>query len=215
MEVLLSNFVFESTIGRDKTHGHEHMKQVAKNAKYIMKNMKITKKQKKHALIVSWLHDVADHKYDTSGTLMKKMIKFVKEIVCDQDAKYIIQCIKMISYSAEKKNGYKYYEEILPLEWVVVRNIASDADKLEAIGEIGIDRCIAYAKELLKIQSEHIDETKVLEHVWQHAQDKLLLLKTKYIHTSIGKQMANEKHEYMINWFMSKHIPLKDLMQYI
>lgn len=218
MERLLSDFVFVTTNGRDETHGHAHMKAVAQNAKNIIKHISgLTATQKKNALIVSWLHDVADHKYDTSGVLMSKMTKFVESIVCDQDAKCILQCIKMVSFSAEKKNGYLYYEEVLPPDWVIVRNIASDADKLEALGEIGIERCAGYARELWKQQhpDKPVDEENVLEHVWQHAQDKLLLLKTKYIHTPIAKQMAVEKHAYMVNWFATKQIASKDLLKYL
>ena len=127
------------------------MKTVAQNAKTIMRNMDISRDQYKWALIVAWLHDVADHKYDKDGTLQTKLVEFISSIEPDPIiANYLVQCVDMVSFSNETKGGYKYYEKILPSEWVVVRNIASDSDKLEDLGFMGIKRCKQYAQETLR-----------------------------------------------------------------
>lgn len=198
LENKLSEFVLKTTSGRDKTHGFMHMRTVAQNAKMIMLHMKLTDKQKKYAMIVAWLHDVAVHKYDKDGSLYKAMSDFVHTIENKQNAEYILHCIKSVSFSHEKKNGYRYYEKILPSEWVIVRNIASDADKLEALGNTGISRCSDYAQ----IKSEKkLTNNEVLQYVWTHAQEKLLLLYKYYINTQNGKLLAKPLHETMIKWF--------------
>jgi len=210
LEQELSKFVYETTKGRNESHGHSHMETVAQNAKTIMINMDISKDQYKWALIVAWLHDVADHKYDKDGTLQTKLVKFIDSIEPDPIiAKYLVQCVDMVSFSNETKGGYKYYEKILPDEWVVVRNIASDSDKLEALGLIGIERCMQYAQEK---SEEKLSDEQLLEYVWDHSQEKLLHLAKRYIHTEKGRILAGPLHNIMIDWFKTQginHLSLK------
>lgn len=81
-----------------------------------MLHMDISRDQYKWVLIVVWLHDVADHKYDKDGTLQIKLVEFVNSIEPDPIiANYLVQCVDMVSFSNETKGGYKYYEKILPL----------------------------------------------------------------------------------------------------
>jgi uncharacterized protein len=200
LENQLSSFVFKETHGRDETHGHMHMFNVAENAKFIMEDMDLSLNQQKWAIIVAWLHDVADHKYDKNGQLQIQVETFVNAIEPDDNiAQYIIQCINMVSFSNETRNGYKYYENVLPKEWVVVRNIASDADKLEALGLIGIKRCMEYSVNKSKQVSTR---AKKISYVWEHAEEKLLLLYKYYINTEAGKKLAKPLHNMMCNWFI-------------
>jgi len=150
--VKLEHFVKRETSGRHPSHGYDHMKVVYENALLIMKNMNLTQNQRRWAIIVAWLHDVADHKYDLDGTIMNNVILFIEKI--EPTPNYIIECIKAVSFSTEKRMGYKHYENTLPPEWVIVRNIASDADKMEALGKMGVVRCIQYAQEQYEKKSE-------------------------------------------------------------
>ena len=200
LENTISDFVAEITKERDHSHGWLHMKRVSQNAKVIMTDIDITEKQYENALIVSWLHDVADHKYDEDGKLKKRLEEFLKTIIKDPDRGVrILQCIDMISFSKEVKRGYKYYEKILPPEWVTVRNIASDADKLEALGPIGIDRCKYY---YLHESKGNITYGKIIRDIYNLAKIKLLLLKDNYIHTKRGKQIAEPLHDFLEKWLI-------------
>ena len=213
LEQKLSNFVDETTEGRDDSHGHAHMKTVAQNAKTIMLHMDISRDQYKWALIVAWLHDVADHKYDKDGTLQTKLVEFVNSIEPDPIiANYLVQCVDMVSFSNETKGGYKYYEKILPAEWVVVRNIASDSDKLEALGFMGIKRCMQYAQEK---SEEKLSDEQLLEYVWDHSQEKLLHLAKRFIHTENGRLLAGPLHNIMIDWFKTQGINHLSLKKYV
>jgi len=212
LENKLSEFVSLTTKGRDDSHGHQHMEIVANNAKLIMSNMTISPDQYRWSLIVSWLHDVADHKYDKDGKLKHLVENFLHEIETDSESvANIIKCIDMVSFSKEEKNGYKYYENELPTNWIIVRNIASDSDKLEAIGEIGIIRCQQYAQE--KSESK-LSKDESLMYVWQHAQDKLLHLSKLYIHTKMGKELSKPRHTFMFNWLKEQGIDSNTLSFY-
>ena len=79
-----------------------------------------------------------------------------------------------------------------------LRNIVSDADKLEAIGEVGIERCFAYRKELGA--DKEFSEEKILQDVLQHCDEKLLRLVPEYFRTIGGKEIGKGPHQYMVNW---------------
>jgi HD superfamily phosphodiesterase len=206
----IQSFVIKSTLGRDPSHGYRHMETVAKNAELIMTNMDLTDQQRKWVLIVAWLHDVADHKYDHDGSLYLQVSKFVKDLDVD-NANNITYCIGAISFSAEKRHGYLYYNDDLSENWVTVRNIVSDADKLEALGSGGIARCYQYA---IETSPNVITRSQIQSYIWEHAQDKLLHLQNKYIHTEAGKKLAIPLHNYVIDWLLSIGITPNQLSPY-
>ena len=76
----LSNYVQNICRGRDESHGHSHMEKVANTATYIVnkdfKDHPDYLKILKDSLIVAWLHDVSDHKYDKDGTLDERLDEF-------------------------------------------------------------------------------------------------------------------------------------------
>jgi HD superfamily phosphodiesterase len=107
-----------------------------------------------------------------------------------QDAQLIMDIIERISYSREKTFGDSDWLATLGETGIIVRNIVSDADKLEAIGEIGIRRCEQY--------SRHVSPHNVWARVRQHADEKLLHLRDHYIRTRAGKQLAAPLHDEMV-----------------
>ena len=74
---------------RDESHGHEHMKTVAKLSIEIFKRECIQNPQieklAKLVIIVSWLHDVIDHKYDTDRYLRHIVCGFLKYDLKEED----------------------------------------------------------------------------------------------------------------------------------
>jgi uncharacterized protein len=61
-----------------------------------------------------------------------------------------------------------------------------DADRLDAMGAVGIDRTFAFGGE----------RGRSMEDSVQHFYDKLLLFKDE-MNTVAGKQMAEERHSFM------------------
>lgn len=201
---LLSDFVEKICEGRDQSHGHYHMKTVATTAKSITDNDYALNPNYltilMDAITVAWLHDVSDHKYDHDGTLDQQLNEFGFKNIPNFDE--INKIIKLISYSSENKaiiaGSPIDYESVLGTHYALVRNIVSDADKLEAIGAIGIERCVEYTRHI----NPSISNDDLYRAVHIHANEKLLRLKDEFIRTSTGKQLAIPLHLEMVNMLM-------------
>ncbi len=84
--------------------------------------------------------------------------------------------------------------------------IVQDADKLDAIGAIGIARTFAfggkfgsllYHPDIKPIEHKSLDSYhKNRSHTINHFYEKLLLLKD-LIHTPAAKEIANERHDFL------------------
>lgn len=196
----LSTFVEDICKGRDQSHGHFHMQTVAITTRKIVESDYGSSPNfldiLMDAITVAWLHDVSDHKYDKDGTLDQQLDDFGNNNI--QNYEQIKKVIKLISYSSENKaicNGTPInYEDVLGEHYAIVRHIVSDADKLEAIGSIGIERCIQYTRHL----NPSITDDELKRAVQIHADEKLLRLKDEFIRTNTGKKLAIPLHEEML-----------------
>jgi uncharacterized protein len=202
---LLTNFVKFTCEGRDESHGFRHMEAVVETATIIAISDYIDHYNFNNIMLdvitVAWLHDIADHKYDHDGLLEKKLDNFgFTNIPNFEDIKRVI---KLISFSSENKailaNKPINYEEILGSYYRIIRDIVSDADKIEAIGSIGIKRCIEYIKHI----NPKINETELSIAVKKHADEKLLRLKDEFIRTTTGKKIATSLHNEMVELLKS------------
>lgn len=150
-----------------------------------------------HILYAALLHDTIDYKYPKDLEYkQKKVDKFLKNNMGDKwlDVKWIID---NMSYSKEVKNGYPLHSDKMVQ---LARDIVSDADKLEAIGDIGIIRATQYGKVL----RPHASEEEIRKLVVQHCYDKLLKIKDQYIRTAPAKQMAVPCHQILVD-FINKY----------
>ena len=86
------------------------------------------------------------------------------------------------------------YEELLGEHYAKVRHIVSDADKLEAIGTIGVVRAIQYTTHA----NPGSTEKQIIEDVKKHAEEKLLRLAGEFIHTPYAKREGRVRHDEMV-----------------
>ena len=86
------------------------------------------------------------------------------------------------------------WDEVLGSTGLLVRNIISDADKIDGLGIIGLQRCQRYTKNCY----QNISQLDLIKKVHEHANEKLLRLKTEFIKTEYGKQLAAPLHDEMI-----------------
>ncbi len=152
MEEELLEFVKKICDNLEEGHNIDHVKKVLDRSKYIYNALCCPSgnDMNKMLIAVAILHDSFDHKFDPDG----KSKPFVKELLLkyfnSNDVDWIINIIDRISFSKENeiiKNGRTLdWVYILGENGLVIRDIVSDADKLEAIGRIGIDRCLSYGK---------------------------------------------------------------------
>ena len=133
--------------------------------------------------LVCWLHDVDDPKIVYSGehTSVKSFLKLHE--VDDNMASIVIDIISKLSYSASKK-GLK--------ETTIEGMIAQDADRLDAIGAVGIARTFAYGG-----ANKRAMVSKGIEQSTRyHFDDKLFKLE-QLMNTKEGKRIAKIRTAYM------------------
>jgi uncharacterized protein len=169
----------------DEASGHDwwHIDRVRKNA------LRIGATENANIFIVelaALLHDLIDDKLsedvklqinDVEGLLMKMEID--RKVVAD-----VVDIIQIISF--RKKTPVHH----LSLEAKVVQ----DADRLDAIGAIGIARTFTYAgsKGNLIYHPNNKEGTDAISHFY----DKLLKLKD-LMNTKTGKLLAEERHQFL------------------
>ena len=198
---LLSDFVKQTCAGRDESHGHAHMQAVAETCIRLVNQDFHDRRHHHHlkvdAMTAAWLHDIADHKYDKDGTLEQRLDEFGNKHLSNYAN--IKQVIKHVSYSSENKailaGTPLDYDTLLTPYYALVRHIVSDADKLEAIGKIGITRALTYTRDANPTYTHE----QVIADVRKHAQEKLLRLATEFIRTPTAQKIANQRHVEMVD----------------
>lgn len=196
-------FVRETLSGAEGGHDWFHIQRVFRNTLFIAKEEKVD------VLVVSLaalLHDIADAKFnDGDETLGPKMAEsFLGELrVKKKTIAHVVKIIKNMSFknSLEKKRGRKFRSKEL--------EVVQDADRLDAMGAIGIARAFNYGgfknREIynpeiapnLKMTKE--EYKKSAAPTVNHFYEKLLLLKDK-MNTDTGKQLAEQRHRYMMEY---------------
>lgn len=190
-------FVKETLKEAEGGHDWWHIYRVWKSS------LNICKDEKANDLVVqlgALLHDIADSKFhggdETKGPAIARGFleeQLVNEVVITQ----VIDIIENISF----KGGFGKSEN-KSLELMVVQ----DADRLDAIGAIGIARAFNYggfknrALHDPTVEPENYSDKEAYKKstapTINHFYEKLLLLKDQ-MNTSAGKQLANQRHEFM------------------
>lgn len=206
----LSEFVMIMCYERDESHGYKHMESVAhlscKILEFILDSIECSYKHELRVkvLCVAWLHDIGDHKYNDIENPKIKIKSFLTKIFDNPyDVEDTIRVIDYISFTNEQiaitEQRPIDFELLLGPRMFLVRNIVSDADKLESLGKKGFDRCVQYAKEdYMKQHGSEISYDQLKLSVTQHAHEKILKLKDQFIRTSIGKLLAISLHDEFV-----------------
>ncbi|WP_343330923.1 HD domain-containing protein [Polaribacter staleyi] len=184
--------------------GHDwfHIERVYKNA------ILISKEEKVDAFVVSLgalLHDIADPKFyngdETVGPRMAATF-LERQKVDNEIIEHVINIINHISF----KNSFdKKVKTFTSKELEVVQ----DADRLDAIGAIGIARCFNYGgfKNRALYDPEISPNLNMTKEEYKsssaptinHFYEKLLLLKDK-MNTLSGQKIAADRHSFMVNF---------------
>jgi len=217
---LLSKTVQQLCHGRDPSHGHQHMELVAKSSLEILDKLpqKNDPNIRRLVIITAWLHDVADHKYDVDGKLREKIQIFISSIVPSvEESQLVVNIIDRISFTKEDKciktNQPLDWKNVLGITGCIVRDIVSDADKLEAIGLVGAHRCVEYQCEyFMKKNIEKPTVEYIIGKVIEHANEKLFKLSTEFIRTDIGKVLAKEKHNELVAILSPPYVKLMEII---
>ena len=198
-------FVKETLQHAEGGHDWFHIQRVFNNT------MLIAKEEKVNILVVSLgalLHDIADAKFHDGDESLGPQIAqdFLLSIgVPKRTINHVVKIIKFSSFKAGLTNGKNKQKIFSSLELKVVQ----DADRLDAIGAIGIARAFNYGgyknrtlydpsiPPNLKMTKEEYKKSKA--PTINHFYEKLLLLKDK-MNTTTGKRLAEERHHFMLDY---------------
>jgi uncharacterized protein len=183
--------------------GHDwwHIYRVWQNGK------KIGKQEGADMLIVELaclLHDIADWKfYDGDQSIGPKKTEIILKKFNVEPA--VIEKVKDIIKKVSFKGAKVAIEKMNSIEGEIVQ----DADRLDAMGAIGIARAFAYGghkgrliyhPEIKPVMHEDQDDyIKNESHTINHFYEKLLLLKN-LMNTNSGKKIAEQRHQFMQNY---------------
>ncbi len=190
-------FVQETLSGAEGGHDWFHTLRVYNNALLIAKNESVD------VFTVSLgalLHDIADSKFhngdETIGPKIAREFLFKHNI----DSKVIEHVVKIIENISFKGGNIEQKFKSAELD------VIQDADRLDAIGAIGIARCFNYGgfknrplynpeiKPNLNMTKEEYKASKA--PTINHFYEKLLLLKDR-MNTKTGQKLALERHQFM------------------
>lgn len=192
-----ATYIKNNFYGESSGHDWWHIYRVWQNAKTI------GKKEKANMFIVEMgalLHDIADYKFHggdekIGGKVAREYLK--KLSIPEKDINNIVYIIDNISFK-----GALVKEKMKSLEGRVVQ----DADRLDALGAIGIARVFAtgaklnrpiYDPNVKPIMHKNFKQySKKNGHSINHFYEKLLLLKNR-MNTKTGKKIAANRHIYM------------------
>ena len=155
-------------------HDAEHSMRVYRNACMIAEEEAACDRE--IVALAALLHDVDDHKLFSTKDNANARIFLTENHVPTKRINRICEVINSVSFSRNKGRRPETIEAM----------IVQDADRLDALGAIGIARTFAYG-------GEH---GQPLEKSVQHFHDKLLLL-NDLMNTEMGKALAEKRHAFL------------------
>ena len=194
------DFVKEKLKNAEGGHDWFHIERVFKNARIIAASEEVD------GFIVALgalLHDIADSKFHNGDETIGPKIarQFLQEQQVPEDAiLHVENIIKWISF----KGGNETQEFSSP-----ELDVVQDADRLDALGAIGIARTFNYGghkgrpifdpdvKPNLNMTKEEYKASSA--PTINHFYEKLLLLKDR-MNTKTGKKLAQERHDFMVGF---------------
>lgn len=191
-------FVKETLKNAEGGHDWFHVERVYKNA------MLLLKEEQADVFVVTLaalLHDIADSKFhngdETIGPKKAKDFLMAQEVPAEV-IEHVVNIINNVSYKGGNVQRKFSSKEL---------DVVQDADRLDALGAIGIARTFNYggfknraiynpeiAPKLDMSKEEYKNSTAPTIN---HFYEKLLLLKDK-MNTATGKKIAQKRHDFMV-----------------
>ncbi|MBA2173933.1 HD domain-containing protein [Halobacillus locisalis] len=164
-------------------HGPDHMERVATWCRTLARE---ESEDPFLAELAGWLHDVDDQKLvqDPKQAREERMEWLLECGLTKDDVNAVEEAIDTVSYRKGKKPTTRLAE------------IVQDADRLDAIGAIGIARTFAFGGS--KGQLLHSDDPDEPTSI-RHFHDKLLRIHS-LMNTTSGKREASHRHELVLQF---------------
>ena len=193
-------FVQQQLTNAEGGHDWFHILRVYNNS------LLISKRENVNEFVVSLgalLHDIADSKFhDGNENVGPKVARefLFKHDVDSAVIEHVVKIIENISFKGGNETQKFRSPEL---------DVIQDADRLDAIGAIGIARCFNYGgfkdrslynpdiKPNLNMSKEEYksSDSSTINHFYE----KLLLLKDR-MNTKTGRQIAEKRHQFMMSY---------------
>ena len=157
------------------SHDEGHVKRVVALAEYIARregaDVDVVVK-------AAELHDIA--RGENGGNHALKGAEIARKLLAENPefAEKVAHCIEAHSFSSGVKPE------------TIEAKVLSDADKLDAMGAVGIARAFIYSGE----------NGRCLEDTLKHFEEKLLRL-VNCLYTETAKELGRERHEFMLEFY--------------
>ena len=194
-------FVKDELKNAEGGHDWFHIERVYRNALNIAKHESVDLEV---VQLGALLHDIADSKFHNGNEAIgpKKAREFLfKENVSSEVIEHVVNIIANMSFSKSLDKSDLFTSPEL--------EVVQDADRLDAIGAIGIARCFNYGgfKERAIYNPEIKPNLNMSKAEYKnstaptinHFYEKLLLLKDK-MNTKTGRRIASERHNFMLHY---------------
>jgi uncharacterized protein len=180
------------------SHDFTHAYQVMKNTLMGMKEESLTTFQKEAVMLAGLLHDADDQKFFPQNHNNEN----VRHILFDKHKEFVDLVIEMIDLVSSSVNGDRMVED----EWKLIPRYA---DRIEALGIIGIKRCYEYTKTINNplIQPDTEKPTDY-DQIWEIASNN------RYIgYRGKSKSMIDHYYDKLLRLgdFPIKNIQLKEM----
>ena len=179
----IKEFVMQNS-GQDDIHGFPHIMRVCDLCQKIGEKLNANLKVLTTA---SLLHDISRknenvnlNHAEISAGIARDYLYSLGDHFSNKEIEKILHCIRAHSFSNE-----------LPPNSLEAK-ILSDADKLDALGAIGLYRMIIYSHNLIKNGG--------IKKVIEHLESKILKLKDQ-IYLDISEEIAKERYKIILDFY--------------
>lgn len=198
-KIIDNTIIFVQETLKDAEGGHDwfHILRVLNNSKLIAETEDVDLLT---VQLGALLHDIADSKFHNGDETIGPKVARAFLSTQDVEEEVIVHVINIIENISFKGGNTKQSFQSKELE------VIQDADRLDALGAIGIARAFNYGgfkgrglydpeiKPNLKMSKEEYKASTA--PTINHFYEKLLLLKDR-MNTKTGKAIAEERHRYM------------------
>ncbi len=196
-QVLLDAEVFARTVHDSDRSGHDwpHIERVVRLSRELAEKERADRFT---FILAALIHDVGDEKLNDSKEAGERKVRdwLDRQPIPHSSREHIFEIVSTMSYNGGHNPPMRTLEG----------QIVQDADRLDAIGAIGIARTFVYAgvkghpmydpehpaREAMSAAEYRSGRQSAINHFYE----KLLLLKDR-INTESGRSLAVERHEYM------------------
>ncbi|KAF6252284.1 HD repeat domain-containing protein [Scenedesmus sp. NREL 46B-D3] len=194
--------------GNDASHDYSHIERVRRTALHLAVMEGLDARGQLVVQLGALLHDISDHKYGGSNQQAQAAIKEFLSSHNQAESLTADVCavVASVGFKEEltKASGNSSSRSSLSREAAVVQ----DADRLDAIGAIGIARCFTFGGAFKRVLHDpavpprhNMTKEQYMQQghqatTFNHFAEKLLKIKD-LMKTDAGRQLAQQRHSFM------------------